>query len=167
MTSPTVVSTVVRSGRSGISQLRTNGDEHDGRGDREDELQRVGEGVDEDVVLRGGQLADRGRVEPALRRRAGRQLAAQVAGEDRARAPRAERAADRAEQRRAGRRDPEHLVRHRVLDREHEHLHDHPEPEAQHQHVERGDAGAGRLVERGEQEHPERGHRRPAIGKSL
>ena len=88
------------------------------------------------------------------------ELVGQAGGEDRAERGGAERAAHRAKQAGAGRRDPEIGVVDGVLHREHEHLHHQPEPEAEHEHrgvrVQRRRAG----VEPGQQQHPDHGDRR-------
>ena len=82
-----------------------------------------------------------------------RQLAGQARGEDRPEDRHAEGAADRAEEGRGRRGDPDLLRPDVVLDDEDEHLHDEADPDPDDQHVERGQPGCGADAEPREQVH--------------
>ena len=140
--SPTpAVSTVWRSGRSSISQDSRKATSDDRRADQEHGRERVGEGAGVAVAHgRGQPLHARSGRSSRCRPAAGRAGSSLVSrcGEDGAERGGAERAAHRAEQRRARGRHAELRVVDGVLHGEHQHLHDQPEPEAHHEH--RGEA---------------------------
>ena len=114
-------------------------------------------GADVGGVGRGRKVRDRlgvrGRRQLRARREAVGEVRRELVREHGAERRDADRAADLAEERRAGGRDAEVLVVDRVLGGEHEHLHHHPEPEAEHEHVgARHDGGGVRLEARQQHE---------------
>ena len=132
------------------------GDREAGRGE-EDRCDRRRERFDERLpdrlreVMNERRVRRRGNVD--ARRYALGELRGEPVREDRAEDRDADRAADLAEERRAGRGDPEHLVRDGVLGGENEDLHDQPEAEPEHEQVQRRQPERRRDGEPREEDH--------------